>query len=422
MKSKSPFRWKLHGDGKKLKPGAVVAPDERLSWGKTTGIGLQHIVAMFGATFLVPLLTGFSPATTLFFSAIATMLFLLITRNKVPSYLGSSFAFIAPIIAAKSEGLGAAVFGVMATGILLAVIGLIVIKVGSAWINKLMPPVVTGTIVALIGFNLAPAAYSNFQVSPVTALVTLCSIVLIAAVFKGMIGRLSILIGVVIGYICAMFRGEIDFSAVSDAAWFGLPEFVTPTFTWGVLAMFLPVVLVLIVENIGHIKSVAAMTGKNLDRSIGPALLADGLGTTLAGAGGGSGTTTYAENIGVMATTRVYSTAAYWVAGIGALLLSLCPKFGAAVASVPGGVLGGATILLYGMIGMLGVRIWVENKVDFSKSINITTAAIPLVIGIANFTWVIGNSQLTGIAIGSVVALVIYHAIYYLMKWRKIKV
>ncbi|MDR1033078.1 MAG: nitrate reductase, partial [Candidatus Nomurabacteria bacterium] len=192
--------------------------------------------------------------------------------------------------------------------------------------------------------------------------------------------------------------------------------------TWGVLGMFLPVVLVLIVENIGHIKSVAAMTGKNLDKSIGPALFADGLGTTLAGVGGGSGTTTYAENIGVMATTRVYSTAAYWVAGAGALVLSLCPKFGAAVASVPGGVLGGATILLYGMIGMLGVRIWVENKVDFSKSINITTAAIPLVIGIANFTWVIGDSQLTGIAIGSVVALVIYHAIYYLKKWRKIKV
>jgi uracil-xanthine permease len=421
MKSKSPFRWKLHGDGKTLKPGAVVAPDERLSWGKTTGIGLQHIVAMFGATFLVPLLTGFSPATTLFFSAIATMLFLLITRNKVPSYLGSSFAFIAPIIAAKSEGLGAAVFGVMVTGILLAVVGLIVIKVGSAWINRLMPPVVTGTIVALIGFNLAPAAYNNFQVSPVTALVTLCSIVLIGAIFKGMIGRLSILIGVVIGYICAVFRGEIDFSAINDAAWFGLPEFVTPTFTWGVLAMFLPVVLVLIVENIGHIKSVAAMTNKNLDKSVGPALLADGLGTTLAGIGGGSGTTTYAENIGVMATTRVFSTAAYWVAGIGALLLSLCPKFGAAVASVPGGVLGGATILLYGMIGMLGVRIWVENKVDFSKSINITTAAIPLVIGIANFTWIIGDSQLTGIAIGSVIALVIYHAIYYLHKWRKIK-
>ncbi|MDR1032633.1 MAG: nitrate reductase, partial [Candidatus Nomurabacteria bacterium] len=178
MKSKSPFRWKLHGNGKTLKPGAVVAPDERLSWGKTTGIGLQHIVAMFGATFLVPLLTGFSPATTLFFSAIATMLFLLITRNKVPSYLGSSFAFIAPIVAAKSEGLGAAVFGVMATGILLAVVGLIVMKVGSAWVNRLMPPVVTGTIVALIGFNLAPAAYNNFQVSPVTALVTLCAIVL----------------------------------------------------------------------------------------------------------------------------------------------------------------------------------------------------------------------------------------------------
>jgi uracil-xanthine permease len=415
------FRWKLHGDGKTLKSGEVVAPDERLSWTRTTGIGLQHIIAMFGATFLVPLLTGFSPATTLFFSAIATMLFLLITRNKVPSYLGSSFAFIAPILAAKSEGLGAAVFGILAVGILLTLVGLLVMKSGIGWINKLMPPVVTGTIVALIGFNLAPAAWNNFQVSPVTAIVTLVSVVLIAAIFKGIIGRLSILIGVIIGYVCAVVRGEVDFTAVGDAAWFGLPEFVTPTFTWSVLAMFLPVVLVLIAENIGHVKSVATMTGKNLDKSIGKALLADGLGTTLAGAGGGSGTTTYAENIGVMATTRVYSTAAYWVAGIGALVLSLCPKFGAAIASVPGGVLGGVTVLLYGMIGMLGVRIWVENKVDFSKSINITTAAIPLVIGIANFTWVIGRSELTGIALGALATLLIYHAIYYLNKWRGIK-
>ncbi len=414
------FNWKLHGDGKTLGQKDVVNPDERLTWLRTTGIGLQHIVAMFGATFLVPLLTGFSPATTLFFSAIATILFLLITRNQVPSYLGSSFAFIAPILAAKSASLGVAVFGILCTGILLAAIGLIVTRVGTRWINILMPPVVTGTIVALIGFNLAPAAYNNFLVSPITAAVTLCSIVLISAIFKGLIGRLSILIGVLIGYACAVFRGEVDFAAINDAAWFGLPQFVTPEANFSILPMFLPVVLVLIAENIGHIKSVSVMTGKNLDGSIGRALFSDGLGTTLAGIGGGSGTTTYAENIGVMAATRVYSTAAYWIAGGGALILSLCPKFGAAVASVPGGVLGGATILLYGMIGMLGVRIWVENRVDFSKSINITTAAIPLVIGIADFTFNIGDSTLTGIAVGTLAALAVYHLIYGLNKLRGI--
>ncbi|MDR0852089.1 MAG: NCS2 family nucleobase:cation symporter [Clostridiales Family XIII bacterium] len=421
QKSKNSFfSWKLHGNGKTLSPGEVVSPDERLTWGRTVGIGLQHIIAMFGATFLVPLLTGFPPATTLFFSAISTILFLIITGNHVPSYLGSSFAFIAPILAAVSGGnMGTAVFGILATGVLLALVGLLVMKVGSRWVNILMPPVVTGTIVALIGFNLAPAAYNNFVVSPVTALVTLVSVILIAALFKGMIGRLSILIGVIIGYLCAVIRGEVDFTAIHDAAWIGLPEFTTPHVSPAILTMFLPVVLVLIAENIGHIKSVATMTGKDLDSYIGRALFADGLGTALAGIGGGSGTTTYAENIGVMAATRVYSTAAYWVAGIGALLLSLCPKFGAAVYSIPGGVIGGVTVLLYGMIGMLGVRIWVENKVDFSKSINITTAAIPLVIGIADFSFQIGGSQLTGIAIGSIAALVIYHLVYRIMKIRK---
>ncbi|MDR0886389.1 MAG: NCS2 family nucleobase:cation symporter [Clostridiales Family XIII bacterium] len=411
--------WKIHGDGTTIKPGETVLPEERLNWGLTVSIGLQHIVAMFGATFLVPLLTGFPPATTLFFSAISTIAFLLITGNKVPSYLGSSFAFISPILAASSGGnMGTAVFGIFATGLLLAIIGLIIMKVGSEWVNKLMPPVVTGTIVALIGFNLAPAAYGNFSSAPVTAFITLLTIVLVTAISKGMLGRLSILIGVIVGYIVATIRGEVDFTAVHDAAWVGLPKFTAPHVDLSILGMFLPVVLVLIAENIGHIKSVASMTGRDLDKYIGRAIFADGLGTTLAGLGGGSGTTTYAENIGVMAATRIYSTAAYWVAGAGALLLSLCPKFGAAVASIPSGVLGGATVLLYGMIGMLGVRIWVENRVDFSKSINITTAAIPLVIGIANFSFKIGASELTGIAIGSVSALVIFHLVYQIMKAR----
>ncbi|MCL1846848.1 MAG: NCS2 family nucleobase:cation symporter [Coriobacteriia bacterium] len=417
------FNWKLHGDGKTIKAGEVIAPDERLSWVRTTGIGLQHIVAMFGATFLVPLLTGFPPATTLFFSAISTMVFLLITRNRVPSYLGSSFAFLAPIWAATSGGnFAIATFGIMSTGILLALVGLLIMKVGYSWVDKLMPPVVTGVIVALIGFNLAPVAAGNFLAFPVTAVVTFGSIVLIQALSKGMLGRLSILCGVLIGYACAVIRGEVDFAAISQADWVGLPQFMLPQVDFSILPMFLPVVLVLIAENIGHVKSVAAMTGENLDKYIGRALFSDGLGTTLAGLGGGSGTTTYAENIGVMAATRVYSTAAYWIAGIGALILSLCPKFGAAINTIPPGVLGGVCILLYGMIGMLGVRIWVQNKVDFSKPINIITGAVPLVLGIADFTTTFGDITLGGIAWGAVAALVLYHLINALQKARRIDV
>ncbi|MFD6090523.1 uracil-xanthine permease family protein [Oerskovia sp. NPDC060338] len=411
--------WKIHGDGKRVEPGAVVSTDERLSWPRTIGIGMQHVVAMFGATFLVPLLTGFSPATTLFFSAIGTIGFLLITRNRLPSYLGSSFAFIAPITAATaSGGQSVAVGGILVTGLVLALIGVVVHFAGPRWIDVTMPPIVTGTIVALIGLNLAPAAWNNFKVFPVTAFITLASIILITVLFKGIIGRLAILLGVIIGYVVATIRGEVDFAPVSDATWFGLPEFVTPTFDVAVLGLFVPVVLVLVAENVGHVKSVAAMTGKNLDDLTGRALFADGLATTFAGIGGGSGTTTYAENIGVMAATRVYSTAAYWVAGATALVLSMSPKFGALIATIPAGVLGGATTMLYGMIGILGARIWVQNKVDFSDPVNLTTAAVPLIVGIANFTWVIGDVTFEGIALGTASALVIYHVMRNIARWR----
>lgn len=412
--------WTLHGNGK-LAPGEVVKPNERLGWGKTIGIGAQHVVAMFGATFLVPIITGFPPATTLFFSAVGTVLFLLITGNRLPSYLGSSFAFLAPIAAAKgAEGgnFGYALFGVMCAGILLALIGLIVHFAGVGWIEKLMPSVVVGTIVMLIGFNLAPAAWNNVQGAKWTALITVVAILLVTVLFKGIIGRLSILIGVIIGYIAAILQGQVDFSAISDAAWFGLPTFQTPTVNWAILGLFLPVVLVLVAENVGHVKSVALMTETDLNPVMGRALLADGVATTLAGLGGGSGTTTYAENIGVMAATKIYSTAVYWVAAAVALLLSLIPKFGALINTIPAGVLGGAGTVLYGMIGLLGARIWVENKVNFSSSVNLLTAAIALIAGIANFSFTVGAASFEGIAIGSIGAIVVYHVMRAIAKWR----
>lgn len=411
--------WRLHGDGRRVAPGEVVGPDERLTWPRTIGIGLQHIVAMFGATFLVPLLTGFSPQTTLFFSAIGTVTFLVVTGNRVPSYLGSSFAFIAPIGAAvASGGQSVAVGGILVAGVVLAAVGLVVHLVGGRWIDVVMPPVVTGTIVALIGFNLAPAAWNNVSAAPVTAVVTLVSVILITVLFRGILGRLAILAGVLVGYLVAVLRDEVSFTAVREADWFGLPPFVTPSFDVGVLGLFVPVVLVLIAENVGHVKSVAAMTGKNLDDVTGRALLADGLATTFAGLGGGSGTTTYAENIGVMAATRVYSTAAYWVAAAGAFVLALSPKFGALIATIPAGVLGGAATVLYGMIGVLGARIWVQNKVDFSDPVNLTTAAVALVVGIANYTWIVGELRFEGIALGTAAAIGIYHLMRSISRWR----
>ena len=342
------FRWKLHGNGTSINPGDVVLPGERLSWPRTAGIGAQHVVAMFGATFLVPLLTGFPPSTTLFFTAIGTLLFFLITAGRLPSYLGSSFALIAPI----------------------------------------------------------------------TAVVTIVSICLVTVLFKGILGRLSILIGVLIGYVAAIIQGQVDFSTVSKAAWIGFPEFQAPSFAPSTLGLFLPVVFILVAENVGHVKSVSAMTGENMDDLTGRALVADGLSTMLAGSGGGSGTTTYAENIGVMAATRVYSTAAYLIAAGVALVLSMLPKFGALIATIPPGVLGGAGTVLYGMIGMLGVRIWVQNRVDFSNPVNLNTAAVALIVAIANFTWKIGDMSFEGIALGTASALLIYHGMRLISKLR----
>ena len=402
--------WTVHGDGREVRPGEVVRPGERLSWPRTIGLGAQHVVAMFGATFLVPLITGLPPATTLFFSGIGTMLFLLITAGRVPSYLGSSFAFIAPLAAAsKSHDMPTALGGVVMAGLALALIGVVVQMAGDRWLRALMPPVVTGAIVALIGLNLAPSAKVNFMKSPVTALVTVVVILLVTVATRTLFSRIAILVGVAAGYATALLLDEVSFARMHEADWLGAPDFHAPHFELAVAGLFIPVVLVLVAENVGHIRSVASMTGEDLDPLTGRALIADGLATTLAGAGGGSGTTTYAENIGVMAATRVYSTAAYWVAALVALLLSFSPKFGEAIATVPPGVLGGAGVVLYGMIGLLGAKIWVEAKVDFGNPINLMTAAVALIIGIADFTWKVGDLQFAGIALGTVAALLGFH-------------
>ncbi|OZF42776.1 nitrate reductase [Rhodococcus sp. 14-2470-1b] len=408
------FGWTLHGDGKTPSAGAVVAPDERLSWPRTVGIGMQHVIAMFGATLLVPTVTGFPVTTTLLFSGIGTALFLIITRGRIPSYLGSSFAFIAPLSAAQADGPAAQLGAVMSVGIVLAAVGFVVKFAGGRVIEAVMPPVVTGAVVVLIGLNLAPAATSSFEAQPLVAAVTLVAILVVTVAGPGLLGRLGILVGVVIGWVFAAVAGQIDaakLDAMKAASWIGMPEFRGPTFELSVVLIALPVVIVLVAENVGHVKAVSAMTGKSLDDLAGDALIADGLATTLAGAAGGSGTTTYAENIGVMAATRVYSTAAYWVAAVTAIVLAFSPKFGALVFTVPDGVIGGATLVLYGLIGLLGVRIWSDNKVDFTDPVNLTVVAAALVAGIGDLTLTIGSVDLGGIAWGSVGILVGYPAL-----------
>jgi uracil-xanthine permease len=414
--------WKLHGDGKSIAAGDVVSTDERLTWPRTIGVGLQHIAAMFGATFLVPIITGFPPTTTLFFSGIGTILFLLITKNRVPSYLGSSFAFLGPIGAAmadKSAGMAGALGGIVFTGVVLALVGLVVKAAGINWINAILPPVVTGTIVIVIGFNLAGAAKGNFVQDPLLGIITLSSIALISAISKGFLGRISIFAGIVIGYVVALIQGNVNTDGITSAAWFAVPTFTAPSFKFNIMILFLPVVLVLIAENVGHVKAVAAMTGKDLDDQMGSALFADGVATTLAGAGGGSGTTTYAENIGVMAATRVYSTAAYWIAGAGAILLGLSPKFGAVLSATPVGALGGVAVALFGMIGILGARIWIESKVDFSDSNNLIIAATAIIIGIADISWTKGQYTFNGIINATLVAVVGYQILNVASKLRK---
>ena len=393
-------------------PTAVIMPEERLSWPRTVGVGMQHVVAMFGGTVLAPLLTGFPPATTILFSGLGTLLFLFVVRNRIPSYLGSSFAFIAPVIACKaSGGIPSALGGIFATGLVFFLVGLLVQTTGTRVIERVMPPVVTGSIVALIGLNLAPVAKDNFMKSPLVGTVTLVAILVVGVAVRGFLGRLSIFLGVAIGYVVALAMGQVDLAPLQNAAWAGLPELTLPRFELRAVLLVVPVVVVLIAENTGHVKAVATMTGRNLDAELGRAYMGDGLATMLSGLGGGFGTTTYAENIGVMAATRVYSTAAYAVAAMTAIALGLCPKFGALVGTIPAGVLGGATTVLYGMIAILGARIWVEDKVSFRDPINLMTASVALTLGAANYTLRWGSYELNGIALGSFGAIGLYQGL-----------
>jgi len=408
--------WRLHGDGRTIEPDAVVRPNERLQMPQMLGLGAQHVLAMFGATVTVPLLTGFPVTATLFWSGIGTILFNLFTKNRVPSYTGSSFAFIAPVTAAQAHGgVPAALGGILVTGVVLFLIGLLVDRYGFRLIEFLLPPVVTGSIVALIGLNLVlPAAKPQFFAQPGIAMVTLVAILIIGVAVKNFLGRLSVFLGVVVGYVFAAILGDVNWDKVNAADWVGFPDFTTPVFNGKAILLVVPaVVLVLLAENAGHVKAVGTMTEQDLDPLIGRSFMGDGVATTLAGLFGGSGTTTYAENIGVMGYTRVYSTLAYLIAGVAAILLGLLPKFGEVISAIPPGVLGGAVTVLFGMIAVLGARIWVEANVNFRDPVNLVTAAVALVVGTGDYTLNWGDYAFGGITMGTLAAVVGYQVLRY---------
>ena len=411
-------QWTPKSDG-------IVAPDERLPFGPTIALGLQHVVAMFGATVLAPLLMGFDPNVAILFSGVGTLIFFVVVGGRVPSYLGSSFSFIAVVIAATAyagsgpnANLGVALSGIVAAGALYAAIGLVVMAVGYGWIEKLMPPVVTGSIVAVIGLNLAPIAVKGIAGGALDTWIGIATIVavgLIAVRAPGLARRLPILLGGLAGYllyaVCTNGLGlgkPIDFSGVAKAAWIGLPNFTAPVWSAQAMALIAPVAIVLVAENLGHVKAVAAMTGRNLDPYLGRAFLGDGIATMVAGAGGGTGVTTYAENIGVMAVTKIYSTLIFVVAAAAAIVLGFSPKFGALIMTIPGPVLGGLSIVVFGLITATGGRIWVQNAVDFSRARNLVTAAVTLTVGAGDLALKFGGFTLGGIGTATFGAILLY--------------
>ncbi|MBY8849471.1 hypothetical protein K7G98_13630 [Saccharothrix sp. MB29] len=283
--------WTVHGDGRPT-DGDAIAPQERVSWPLTIGFGAQHLVAMAGATILVPATTGLPVSTTLLFSGVGTLLFLVLTRNRVPSYLGASFAFIAPLSAARDEGIAAQLGGVLAAGLLVVIIGVAVKALGVRMLESVMPPVVTGAVVVLIGLNLSHRATGSFAEQPLPAAVTMGIILLCGVVGRGTFFRFSVLLGVLVGWALGFWLGLVDTAAVAGADWVGLPAFHSPELRPSVTLLVLPVVIVLVAENVGHVKAVGALTGRNLDGSIGDSIIANGLSTALAGIGGGRATPT----------------------------------------------------------------------------------------------------------------------------------
>ncbi|CUX47545.1 uracil permease [Clostridium sp. C105KSO13] len=394
----------------------IIQVEEKVPFKLLVPLSIQHMFAMFGASVLVPFVFGINPAIVLLMNGIGTLLFIFITKGKAPAYLGSSFAFLAPAgIVISKWGYNYALGGFVAVGIAGCIVALIIYKFGSNWIDIVLPPAAMGPVVALIGLELAGTAASNAGLKDevidmrnvIVFLVTLLTAVLGSVLFRKFLSVIPILVAIIAGYVASLLCGIVDFSEVSNAAWFSLPNFAAPKFKWEAIIIILPVILVVTSEHIGHQIVTSKIVGRDLikDPGLHRSLLGDYISTTLSGLLGSVPTTTYGENIGVMAMTKVYSVYVIGGAAVLSVICSFIGKMTTLINTIPGPVIGGISFLLYGMIGASGIRILVDAQVDYGKSRNMAMTSVIFVTGLSGVAVKFGSIQLSGMVLACVVGM-----------------
>ncbi|MDR1643158.1 MAG: uracil permease [Clostridiales bacterium] len=408
----------------------VYQVEERPPLKEALPLSIQHMFAMFGASVLVPTLFGIDPAVALFMNGFGTLLYIFLTKGKAPAFLGSSFAFIAPtflIINNSQLGFRYALAGYVVSGLLFCVIAGIIYKFGSKWIDIALPPAAMGPVVALIGLELAGTAASNGgmigDVDPKNAvvfIVTLAVAVFGSVLFRKFFSVIPILLAILAGYALSMALGLVDYTLILEAPLFALPNFQLPLFDFSAIMIILPATLVVLSEHIGHQLVTGQVVGRDIvkDPGLHRTLLGDGLSTAISGFMGSVPTTTYGENIGVMAITRVYSVWVIGGAAIISILVAFIGKISSAIQTIPGPVMGGVSFLLYGMIATSGIRLMVESKVDYNKSRNLSLTSVVLVVGLSGISISLGEVQLTGMALAAIVAMVLSLVFHFLDKYR----
>ncbi len=400
----------------------VIGVDDRVSVGRAIPLGIQHMMSMFGSTVLVPTLTGLSPSVAIMCSGIGTICYLLVTRNKIPSYLGSSFAFISPIIAvyATTGSYSAVMSGVVTAGLVFLLTAGIIKLVGTGWLDRLLPPVLVASVMIVIGVGLSATAAKMALFSSTDAFVPIgalaAAITLVAAVIfssmGGLFGTMPVLLAIIVGYVFSCLVGLVDFTPVLQAAWIGLPPFTHPTFDPGAVILIAPVAIVVVIEHIGHLLAVGEIVNRDYRQMLPQSLAGDGIATVISGFLGGPPTTTYAENIGVMSVTRVYATQVFWyAAGFALLVGGFCPKLAALISSIPVPVMGGVSLLLFGLIASNGLRMLVTNKVDFDDNRNLMIASVVIILGVgmetSGIAIPIGSYTLPGMATSTLVGILL---------------
>ena len=406
----------------------IIQVDEKVPFKMLVPLSIQHMFAMFGASVLVPFVFGINPAVVLFMNGLGTLLFILITKGRAPAYLGSSFAFLAPAgIVISKWGYSYALGGFVAVGFCGCVLSLIIYKFGSDWIDVVLPPAAMGPV-ALIGLELAGTAASNAGLKDevidsknvIVFLVTLLTAVLGSVVFRKFLAVIPILIAIIAGYVAALLCGIVDFSEVAAAPLFSLPNFSTPKFKWEAIVIILPVLLVIASEHIGHQIVTSKIVGRDLlkDPGLHRSLFADNFSTMISGLIGSVPTTTYGENIGVMAMTKVYSVYVIGGAAVLSIICSFIGKMTTLINTIPGPVIGGISFLLYGMIGTSGIRILVESQVDYGKSRNMAMTSVIFVVGLSGITVQFGSIQLSGMVLACVIGMLMGLMFYVLDKLK----